>query len=932
MALEFLTDGLAEGFFVSRAGDFERARQLAEGRVTLQGREFAVHDPTTYDTLAGMSPRLAQELHTLRWLDALRRERDVVPGAIEAWMRAFDAWARSGAARDGQSAAWSEWPLEQRSVAVALMGSQVAVPREWLVRHHERLDGVASPTSSASRRLRILHIRLLLQQQLGGAPDLLRRMAAEAAIAAFGSNGYAVAEDLSRLRELAEAWEDTLTRLGIREDDDALSRVRSLDFWVHAASPKGKFIDLGSGTPVEFPRSTDSRIRYVASMGADGTAPNELVHADPEGLVAVRSGWGETERGFDAETLMTILVGPVRGRSAHQDVSRLTYDSQGQQWLVDPLSIQMAANDAHSVLVVPDAQYRSRGRATLAHQYTRDDTYGFVIQNNVYPSVRWQRHVVFVRTNNFVVVEDQVRASRASEAYIQWVLAPDVDISPSTNGFYLRAGRRTVFLGILASSFDSYSIGEVRGDDGDVLAKTVRIPLNASKGRVLSVISDVVDETQFGMGETARTRDGFVVAIRDANRNESVAVTREVSLLPHAGERPESAVSRALGIAADGGQTLAEVLHQRVGVRTAIVDAKSLIRLGNESREARLEGLILLERAAKSLRIEGSRDHGLSAAMIDIQCTDLPREGHTFGRVMIPNRGPLRAWAGKSFVQPKYRVPVYTSLHPETLPIGLQEPCIWSVDLGQLVLSSHISDGPGDVLTVYFHGATDRHRYTMPRYERLRSLSGLEAGPVMIFSDPSLDLDGRMILSWFVGTEAIDVHDAIARMVSTFARKRGIAKVVLVGNSGGGFAALQVGARLDGARVLAFGPQIRIDDYIARLSEAAHLAAFGRVSVADDARHASRMDLILRYKAIEFDQRVTYIQNISDHQHFADHFAPFKEAFEDSKNAEKLRVLTPDLGPGHRVPPPEQYNAYIRAEIARSEGEWSLKGLRHPAK
>ena len=99
--------------------------------------------------------------------------------------------------------------------------------------------------------------------------------------------------------------------------------------------------------------------------------------------------------------------------------------------------------------------------------------------------------------------------------------------------------------------------------------------------------------------------------------------------------------------------------------------------------------------------------------------------------------------------------------------------------------STYLHDGEGDVLTVYFHGATDRTKFTMPRYERLRSMPKLGLGPVMFFSDPCpWNSDSRMMLSWYVGTEDVDLHREIARMIDAYARRRGIEKVLLVGNSG----------------------------------------------------------------------------------------------------------------------------------------------------
>ena len=199
----------------------------------------------------------------------------------------------------------------------------------------------------------------------------------------------------------------------------------------------------------------------------------------------------------------------------------------------------------------------------------------------------------------------------------------------------------------------------------------------------------------------------------------------------------------------------------------------------------------------------------------------------------------------------------------------------------------------------------------------------------MFFSDPCLDLDSRMMLSWYVGTEDVDLHREIARMIDAYARRRGIEKVLLVGNSGGGFAALQLGAYLEGTRVVSFNPQIQIDRYVPRIAESAHWALFGRGTVSDDPVNAPRMDLIERYRRIGFDQDVLLIQNPGDDHHHQEHFLPFTEVFTASKRSSRLRTLTPYLGPGHRVPGSEEYLQIVREEAeAQSDQHWKLRGLR----
>lgn len=931
MTIEFLTRRLETGFFVSRRDDFNRAVSLLEGRLELGGRVLDVMDPNAFDDVDSLPRGLVLELHTLRWLDVLRRQREAVAGAGEAWAQVFEAWSRSETAANGELAAWAEGPAEQRSVAIALAGRAGGVPDSMIAKHLERLEQADLDAGSAARRRRILHVRLALLALQRHPTAVLRQTAVEAATSVFGDNGYAVAEDLAELTTVKQEWELDLLEIGVPPDHDVMARLSAVDIWIHAMTPAGELVPVGGARPDVLPGADDPRMRYVLTGGAEGTPPGVVQHVDPRGLISLRSGWGETERDLSDETHVTLIVGPVRGRDGHRDLSRITYHSQGRPWLVDPLPPEALGDDAHSIVAVPDALYRRRGNAELVRQYSDGVVEGFVVRNSMYAAVGWQRHVVFARTGNYVVVDDTVQSSSASEAHLQWIVAPDLAISPVVHGFFLSDGPRTVFLGISSREIRQYTIDEVLDVRGARIAWRIRVPMAAAGSRAVTVISDVVDRQRFQARRVASRDKEFTVDISDKHIDETLVVTPERSIVVEAGLEPEAAVERAIAYAATGALSPEEALAQRISVRRAIQDTKLRVRALGGGLEARLQGIEELEAVGRELKVTGLRDHAFAAALIDLAGTDLVEHIADMPGIRNARRGPLVQWSEAALVQPSYSVPVRTTVDAAEFPAGAQEPFIWSVDLGQLVVSSYLADLPGDVLTVYFHGATDRYRFRMPRYERLRSLSTLETGPLMLFSDPCLDLDARMKLSWYVGTEDVDLHREIARMIDAYARRRGIEKVMLIGNSGGGFTALQIAAAVDGARVVAFNPQIQVERYIPRISEVAHWALFGRESVAGDPRQAPRMDLIERYRRIGFDQDITYIQNPGDDLHYVEHFQPFEAAFRASSNRDRLTTLTPYLGPGHRVPPPDEYVAYVRAAIDGVSNDWAFKGLRAAA-
>lgn len=119
-----------------------------------------------------------------------------------------------------------------------------------------------------------------------------------------------------------------------------------------------------------------------------------------------------------------------------------------------------------------------------------------------------------------------------------------------------------------------------------------------------------------------------------------------------------------------------------------------------------------------------------------------------------------------------------------------------------------------DILVVTLHGATDRAKTVLPRFERLRTM-GQWPVSTMYFADPALWRNDVIQLAWYTGWDGFDGHQAVADWAVTAARAVGATRILFTGSSGGGFAALQVSALVDGSTALAFNPQTSIHGYLA---------------------------------------------------------------------------------------------------------------------
>src|SRR5699024_3842803 len=258
-----------------------------------------------------------------------------------------------------------------------------------------------------------------------------------------------------------------------------------------------------------------------------------------------------------------------------------------------------------------------------------------------------------------------------------------------------------------------------------------RIPLAGMSARAVTIISDVIDAERFSARRVPHAGKEFTVDIVDKQLDETLVVTPELSAIVPSGLEPDEAIARTVALAAAGALTEAEAPVQRKETREAIRTAKAQIRAEGSTPEARRQGLESLLAAGERLRITGLRDHGYAAALIDVAGGDLYARLAREPSVGGARRTPSVQSCGEALAQSGYSVPVHTTLDPTEVPGELAEPAVWSVDCGQLVPSAYFADAPGDVLTVYFHGATDRSRFTMPRYERLRTMPTLGLGPVM---------------------------------------------------------------------------------------------------------------------------------------------------------------------------------------------------------
>jgi hypothetical protein len=145
-------------------------------------------------------------------------------------------------------------------------------------------------------------------------------------------------------------------------------------------------------------------------------------------------------------------------------------------------------------------------------------------------------------------------------------------------------------------------------------------------------------------------------------------------------------------------------------------------------------------------------------------------------------------------------------------------------------------------------------------------------------------------------------------------------RVIFVGGSVGGFAALYYSWLLPGSIVIAANPQTDLERYFVLNTN--RYRRYCRPSMSKDDRLSSVItsSLVSCY-AERFDNSVIYLQNAADPPYVRDHFAPFLAAI-DLPHQKRLVARLGYWGRGgHKQPPAREWLAWLNAAIVSPSGE-----------
>lgn len=917
----FLESILRDWPFKHSNNDSNDAKLLRDNELRL-GNEVVPLDSEHWVELFSEENTQFLVFQSLRWIDPLIRNEEMRHENDRQWVALFDRWWSFISNEESLNRIWNPTTLVQRATALAL-GRHLfeQLPAALVETHMQALRKELAQSIDASLCQKAVAALVLIYD--AHRPEELKEPALWREINAaldmvIRAGGGLFADNADEMLAAKDSWSTFLNAIDpqLEFTTELFQRIRETEFWVQTHQPDGSVVPFGSKAASDPVLDSLPSLRYVRSHATEGQPPTNVRFVDPNGLVTGRTGWGETERNLVEETFWSIVAGPIRSRKEHQDAGRITFSSQGVNWLVDPYDAELSSAKNHSGVFVEDSRYRTNGSADLVLQRETDLVDDYVFRINTYLPVAWRRHLTFARTANYLVVEDHLRASNEFKAYVNWMINPEAEVSVNGKSAFVSVEGKTLEIQFSSGQMGALELESVFDANGVMQAHRLRAPINGKTARVISVISDVVDADTHKVSRIGLGGNEYAFRVVDKRVDEQIIVTQSGAGITTSDIDVNDGVAQVAQAIASGNLSDEEVLQQRLNVHEAIRVNKAQVWNSLGSLESREKAIQRLKEVARSENVTGVRDHGLAAALIDLAGVDLKNMINDVGIVHNYNRTAIVDWAGENELQEYYQVPIYTSRDTSNTPEFSESKQIWSVDLGELVLSSYNAEASGDTLVVYFHGATDRTRHATPRYERLRSFATIGQGPLMFFADPTLDFDARMILSWFIGNEATNIHREMAQMISAYAQKQKVKHVVLVGNSGGGFTALQVSSFLDGVEVLSVNGQVDLGNYQTRIVDPAYRAVYGVSADSETVSSDPRFNIIKRLQDRGFNNRVMMYQNTGDDHHMKDHYQLFEDAFGDVNAQDNLfNVEKVFLGDGHVAPSAESYIKVIQGVI-----------------
>lgn len=873
------------------------------------------------------------QFHMLRWMDPLRRQAELGDDqAARTWIAYAKSWCTANLrAENLNKFVWADMVDGIRALELVLGAPLVHASDAESVEWHT--EAVQSHVDWLSDEQHLGHGNHALHQHLGlmvAAAFLERSDIVSIAVARLQELFLASYDEQGMNAEGAVGyhhlnykwWKDAALRLK-REGvlvPEIFSRLdlapRAL---AHATTPTGTFVSIGDtdgGSPTGVQHAETN---WMTSKGTAGEPPPSKYQFYDAGYYFGRSGWGDEERDFSDETHFSARFGPADRIHGHPDGGSITFTSGGVDWLIDPGKFQYGrhpmrsyclSRESHNNVSILGQKYDRTTMVECQSHVENDRVVDLTFIDPGYADVLLSRRFIYSKNGEYFAVVDSVESARQVTAVQNWQTPSCVDVEKFTHGVNLSAdsGPRLTMRYMGTRTDINVRYGEtnpLRGWASTGWKKAEASPSIAfsKSGKKFRFITIIAPGYKGRAPEVhpVRTGDSNLLAfqVSTGRLDEQMIITPEFSTTSRTSDEPRR-VSEAYSVIGTPPLNYDDE-DARSAAFDAIESAYKLAELGRVSSADAVPDDVMnpLQQWQSS-----TVDLGVRAVLADLGVA--VRANVPAGRVQL-----RRGFKNASLSPTREKAPLIEA--GDRLPSPLPNEAIISWRFGSLVLPGYLnSKVSGDTLTVLFHGAVDRAKTSLPLFQRIRFQHELAAGPFIAFADPTLDLSASLRLGWYLGTERVDLPASIAGAVQEVAHALGVSKIVLVGSSGGGFAALQTACFITDSIVVAFDPQTDLHLYYpSPVSEAFGIAlGASRDEVARDEALLARTRVLDRIRSNSSSFSLMLVQNSGDAVHLERHADPLRRGLMGISGVD-MATRSVNLGPGHHSPGNDIYRSIM---------------------
>ncbi|MHA6600327.1 alpha/beta hydrolase family protein [Corynebacterium coyleae] len=227
-----------------------------------------------------------------------------------------------------------------------------------------------------------------------------------------------------------------------------------------------------------------------------------------------------------------------------------------------------------------------------------------------------------------------------------------------------------------------------------------------------------------------------------------------------------------------------------------------------------------------------------------------------------------------------------------------------------LEIEYEVDASPGMPLLVFLHGRKSE-KVKLP-YLVGRGMS--EGHPVsrLSISDPSLRLSSENTISWYAGNrQQKNLQKRLVSLVREVADKSKASRIVFVGGSAGGYAALVLATYFPDSVALIWNPQTDIFRYYQKFVNQYVDTCWG--GDASLLRNSAQTTVVGAFNSTGPRPTILYMQEPTDTHHVHNHLTPFISGADD---LDHILVYNKHWGEGHIPPPKEFLHAMIDVAIS----------------